>query len=272
MAAARFLSAGTPLYLYARLSGCPSPTLRQWKSAAIAGTLMLGAANGLVTWSEVYVPSGLAALLVATVPFCMTLLDWMAFGGRPPRGLTVLGLVTGFAGVALLMAPGPEVRYVHPAGGLGLLTAAVCWSTGTLYSRKAELPSSPLITSAMEMLAGGAVLTLVGTLSGEWLRFVPAEVSLKSILALAYLAVFGSLVGFGAFVWLLRRTSPALISTYAFVNPLVAVFLGWLVLSEPVHARMIAATALIIGAVVLIQLAGARASSHAAAARALPRK
>jgi drug/metabolite transporter (DMT)-like permease len=272
MAAARFMSAGTPLYLYARLSGCPSPTLREWKSAAIAGTLMLGAANGLVTWSEVYVPSGLAALLVATVPFCMTLLDWVAFGGRRPRGLTVLGLFTGFIGVALLMAPGPEVRYVHPAGGLGLLTAAVCWSTGTLYARKAELPSSPLITSAMEMLAGGAVLTVIGTLSGEWLRFVPAAVTMKSILALAYLAVFGSLVGFGAFVWLLKRTSPALISTYAFVNPLVAVFLGWLVLSEPVHNRMLAATGLIVGAVVLIQFAGARASAQAAAARVLERK
>jgi drug/metabolite transporter (DMT)-like permease len=259
MAAARYLSAGGALYLVCRWRGASPPTTRQWRSAAIAGALMLGGANGLVTWSELYVPSGLAALLVATVPFCMTALDWLAFDGPRPTGMTGLGIACGFVGVGVLMAPG-EARYVHPGGGLALLLATVFWSTGTLYSRKAELPGSPLLASAMQMLAGGGLLALVASLAREWSRLDPSRVTWTSVLALAYLSVFGSFVAFAAFVWLLQRTSPALISTYAFVNPVVAVVLGWLVLSEPLHSRVLLAMALIVGAVVALQVSQYRST------------
>jgi drug/metabolite transporter (DMT)-like permease len=258
MAAVRYLSAGTPLYLYLRFRGSPSPTGRQWRSAALAGALMLGVANGLVTWSELHVPSGLAALLIATVPFWMTLLDWVFFGGPRPTGWVVLGMLGGFAGVAVLMAPG-EGQRLDPAGGLALVAATLCWSTGTLYSRRAELPQSPLLAAAMEMLAGGLVLALVGSLAGEWSDLDLSRATLTSFLALLYLSLFGSLVAFAAFVWLLQRTSPPLISTYAFVNPVVAVFLGWLVLDEPLHTRILTAAALIVSAVVAIQYARYRA-------------
>jgi drug/metabolite transporter (DMT)-like permease len=258
MASVRYLCAGTPLYLYLRWRGAAPPTPRQWRSAAVAGALMLGAANGLVTWSELHVPSGLAALLIATVPFWMTLLDWLAFGGPRPTGFVVIGMLGGFAGVAVLMAPGDR-QTLYPPGGLALVAATLCWSTGTLYSRKAELPRSPLLTASMEMLAGGLVLALVGSAAGEWSDLDLSTATVTSGLALLYLSFFGSLVAFAAFVWLLQRTSPPLISTYAFVNPVVAVFLGWLVLDEPLHARILTAAALIVGAVVAIQYARYRA-------------
>jgi drug/metabolite transporter (DMT)-like permease len=219
---------------------------------------MIGSANGLVTWSELHVPSGLAALLIATVPFWMTLLDWIAFGGPRPTRFVVLGILCGFAGVALLMAPGEEGS-IDPAGGLALLGATLCWSTGTLYSRRAELPRSPLLAAAMEMVAGGVTLTLVGSLVGEWPELDLSRATATSYFALLYLSLFGSLVAFAAYVWLNLRTSPALISTYAFVNPVVAVFLGYLVLDEPLHTRVLSATALIVGAVVAIQYARFRA-------------
>jgi drug/metabolite transporter (DMT)-like permease len=254
MASVRYLSAGTPLYLYLRWRGAPSPSARQWRSAAIAGALMLGMANGLVTWSELRIPSGLAALLIATVPFWMTLLDWLAFAGPRPTGFVVLGMLGGFAGVGVLMAPGDR-QTVDPLGGLALVAATLCWSTGTLYSRKAELPRSPLLTAAMEMIAGGIALAVLGSLTREWSDLDLSSATATSLLALLYLSVFGSLVAFAAFTWLLQHTSPPLISTYAFVNPMIAVFLGWLVLDEPLHARILAAAALIVGAVIAIQYA-----------------
>jgi drug/metabolite transporter (DMT)-like permease len=215
---------------------------------------MLLGGNGGVTWAEQSVPSGLAALLIGTVPLWMVILESMRPGGTRPTRRMGVGLALGLAGVVLLIGP------VNLAGGEGidligagvLLFAALSWAGGSLYSRQAQLPSAPLLGTAMEMLAGGALLLLVGGLTGEWARLDLVAVSSRSLLALGYLVLFGSLVGFTAYLWLLRNTTPARASTYAYVNPMIAVFLGWAVLGELLTWQTLLGAAVIVSAVVLI--------------------
>ena len=268
MAGVRFLIAGAILYLWLRLRGAERPKLIHWRSALVIGGLLLLGGNGGVSWAEVHVPSGLAALLVAAVPLWMALFDWIRPGGVRPTGLTLLGLVIGFAGVALLASQaessgtGPQL-----IGILALLVATCCWALGSLYARSAPVPSMPLLGTGMEMLAGGAVLVLVAGITGEFGQVHLAAISLKSLLALVFLILFGSLIGYSSYVWLLRHVPAARVSTYAYVNPVVAVFLGWAFASEPITWVTLVSAAVIISSVALITVSrGHRAAPQAALA------
>jgi len=259
MVGTRFLIAGFILYLWARIGGVSRPELSQWKSAAIVGLLMLVLANGLISWSEQWIPSGLAALLVATVPFWMVMLDWMRPRGMVPNGRVVLGLIIGFAGVALLFQPWrlPEGGRFNLLGAAMVMVAALSWATGSLYSLRAKLPSSPILSMGMEMLSGGTIALVVGMLCGELASIEVSAITARSLLALTYLILFGSLVGFNAYMWLLRVCAPAWVSTYAFVNPVVAVFLGWALGGEPLTTRTLVAASFIVVSVFFITLCNA---------------
>jgi drug/metabolite transporter (DMT)-like permease len=260
MAAARNLLAGGALYLWAHHRGAVRPTALHWRAAAIVGGLLLLGGNGAVVWAEQHVPSGLTALLVAMVPVWMVLLNWWHQGGTHPGARVFIGLALGFAGMAVLV--GPEhlmgADHVDHLGAAVLALGTLSWAIGSLYSRTAPLPPSPLLATAMEMLCGGGMLALAGTGRGEWAAVDLGAVSLRSSLSFAYLVVFGSLVAFTAYVWLLRVTSPARVSTYAFVNPVVAVLLGWALAGEPLAARTMLATVVIVAAVAFITWAPVR--------------
>jgi drug/metabolite transporter (DMT)-like permease len=250
MAGTRFVVAGTILYAWRRAAGFPRPTGAQWRAAGIVGGLMLLGGNGGVVWAEQWIESGTAALIVASVPFWMVLLDWARPGGRPPRPAVWVGLLVGFGGVLLLLGqPAPGPMYLE--GALVVLVAAIAWAAGSLYSRRAVLPA-PLLATGMQMLTGGALLLLAGIVAGEPAGLDPTAFSTRSVLALAYLIVFGSLISYSAYVWLLRVTAPALASTYAYVNPVVAVILGWLLAGERMNARVVVASGVIVGGVALI--------------------
>ncbi|HET9984131.1 MAG TPA: drug/metabolite exporter YedA [Longimicrobiales bacterium] len=259
MGCVRFLVAGAVLYAWVRLRGAPRPTARNWRAAAVVGGLLLAAGNGAVIMAERTVPSGVAALLVAIVPLWMVLLHWLWRGGARPTGRTVAGLALGVVGTALLVGRGAFTgRGTDPVGAGILLVGSFCWAVGSIYSRGAALPSNVLLGTAMEMLAGGAILGVVGSLGGELSALHPGAISTTSLLAVAYLITFGSLIGFTAYIWLLGHVAPARAATYAYVNPIVAVVLGWLVLHEPLTPRMVAAGAVIVAAVVLITSRAAR--------------
>lgn len=257
MAGARHAVAGAILYLFARSRGAARPSRVHWRSAAVIGGLLLLGGNGGVVWAEQRVDSGIAALLVSTVPLWMVLLEALRRGGSRPTGRVVLGLALGFAGLIVLVRPtgGGGIDLI---GAAALLIASLSWAWGSLQSRRVQLPESPLLATAMEMLAGGGLLLLAGLVSGEASRLDLAAVSLRSGLALGYLIAFGSLIGFTAYIWLLRVASPVLASTYAYVNPIVAVFLGWLVLSEPLTPQTLIAAPVIVAGVILITTARAR--------------
>ncbi len=260
MAGARFLLAGALLYGFVRARGAPRPQPVHWRSAAIVGGLLLFVGNGGVVWAERTVPSGVVALLVAMVPLWMVLLEWLRPGGQRPGRAVVLGLVVGFAGMVLLVGPMELAGGggVDPVGAATVLVATLGWSIGSIYSRSALFPSSPLLVTGMQMLAGGAMLTLAGLARGEMADFDPAAVSTGSAVAFAYLVVFGSLVGFTAYVWLLKVSTPSRVATYAYVNPVVAVLLGWLLANEPLNARILGATGVIVAAVAVITTGGVR--------------
>ena len=258
MAGARFLIAGTVLYAWVRARGAPRPTWQHWIAASTVGGLLLLCGNGSVVWAEQDVPSGIAALLVATVPLWMVLFDWLRPGGTRPGGTVIAGIALGFGGLVLLVQPGSfGGRAVDPIGAATLTAGSIAWAAGSIYSTRARLPA-PLVATAMEMLAGGALLIIVGAIGGEFAGFDPRAVSPRSAGALLYLVVFGSLIGFSAYIWLLGVVSPSRVSTHAYVNPIVAVMLGWALAGEPLTARTILAAMVIIGAVVLITMGGTR--------------
>jgi len=254
MAGMRFVVAGLLLYGWARFRGAPRPSWKEWRSAAVIGLLLLFVANGGVTWAEQRVPSGIAALLAATVPVWIVLLDWGLHGAARPRPGVVAGLIVGIAGVLMLIGPDQILGHNRlDMAGIGvLLVAAVSWATGSLYSRKAELPASPLLATSMEMLTGAAALIILSGLTGEFQRFHPAGVSTRSWLSVGYLSLFGSIIGFSAYVWLLRVAHASRVATYAYVNPVIAILLGWSLAGEAFTLQMLIAAAVIIFAVVLI--------------------
>lgn len=254
MAGIRHFVAGVILYAFARWRGAGRPTGHNWRAAAIIGVLLLFGGNGGVVWAEKYVTSGATALMVATVPLWMVLADWLRPNGTRPTLGVVLGVLVGFAGMVLLVRSGGDKSEIaiRPLGAVVLTLACLWWSIGSVYSRHAPLPKSPLLTTSMEMLAGGVVLLLFGAAVGEWREIHPSQVSLKSLASLGYLIVFGSLIAFSAYVWLLQVSTPARVGTYAYVNPIVAVFLGWLLAKEPLTPRMLAAAAVIVLGVVII--------------------
>jgi drug/metabolite transporter (DMT)-like permease len=257
MAGVRFVLAGAALYAWRRARGDTAPSRREWRAAAIIGVLLLVGGNGGVVWAERRVASGVVALLAATVPLWMVLIDMVRPGGRRPGWGAVVGVTLGFFGVAVLIRP-TSSSSVGRAGDVDLVGAAVVmlgmflWSIGSLYGRSAPLPPSPLLATGMEMLAGGAGLLLLGGLAGEWDRLNPAAFSARSLWAWAYLIVCGSWVGFTAYTWLLRVAPTPLVSTYAYVNPLVAILLGHLLAGELLAARVLTAAAVIVGSVALI--------------------
>jgi drug/metabolite transporter (DMT)-like permease len=251
-AGGRFLLAGALLFGFLGVRGAlrgQRIDARTWRSAAMIGTLLLVGGNGLVVLSEQYIPSGIAALLVATVPIWMALFEALA-SRRWPSALVLGGLVVGFVGVALLIAPADSVDRLDLFGvGLALFSP-ICWAAGSIYARRAELPSSPFVITAMEMVVGGVALLILAGVTGEVARFDPAAASSASILALGYLVAFGSLAGFTAYIWLLHNVAPSTAATYAYVNPVVAIALGALLLHEPIGPRTIVAAVIIVAAVV----------------------
>jgi len=251
MAGTRFLLAGAALYLWARMRGAARPGAAAVRGSAILGVLFLFLGNGGLVWAETRVPSGLAAVLVATVPLWAVLIE--RFRGAPAvRPMVWLGLATGLGGVALLMVPGGGGVAIDPVGAAVLVVASIIWAYGIVIARSLTLPDSGGVNAAVQMLVGGALLLVTGTLGGEWSSFQFAAVSTRSLLGLGYLIVFGSLVAFSAFTWLLREAPPGRVATYAYVNPVVAVVLGWLIASEPFGPRELAASAVIIAGVALI--------------------
>ncbi len=254
MLGVRFGVAGALMYGWLRLRGGARPSWRQWRTAAVVGGLMLFVGTGSVAWAEQYIPSGLAALLVTTVPLWMVLLDWLWKGGRRPGGIIFVGLLLGFAGVMLLVDPVALVRHhsVDVSAGAVVFIGALAWATGSIHARSADLPANPFMTTAMQMFAGGVVLMIGGSLLGEWRHFDVSALSIRSFFAWSYLVVFGAFIAFSAYVWLLKNTTVARASTYAYVNPVVAVFLGWSLADEPLNLRIFAAVILLVSAVVLI--------------------
>lgn len=267
MAGARFLTAGLALYLWARATGVPSPTARQVRDGGIVGAFLLLGGNGAVVWAEQWVPSGLAALLVATVPLWMVLLDWLWAGGSRPRVGVWFGLAWGLAGVGLLTG-GLGGEAFEPQAWLGavvILLGSLSWAMGSIYSRTARVPAGPRMATAIQMLVGGALLTALAGLGGEWAGFRLDDVSARSWAALAYLVVFGALVAYSAYIWLLRVTTAARVSTYAYVNPVVALILGWLLADEPLGVRTLVAAGVILSAVMLLNRLGGRPRARDAA-------
>ncbi|HTX89626.1 MAG TPA: EamA family transporter [Anaerolineales bacterium] len=257
MAGTRFLVSGIILYVWRRAAGDPAPTRGQWLRTAVVGLLLLLGGNGLVSLAEKNVASGIAALIVGSAPLWMTLMEALRPAGARPNWLGILGLVIGFGGIVLLVGPSlvnTTQADFRPAGIITLLFAALFWSLGSIYSRSADLPRSSLLSTGMEMLAGGLGLYLAGTLTGEWHQLVLANITLRSWLGLAYLVVFGSMVGFTAYAWLLRNAPVSLVATYAYVNPLVAILLGGLFAQESLSLHILLAALVIIGSVIVINV------------------
>jgi drug/metabolite transporter (DMT)-like permease len=256
MAGARFLLAGLIMFAIARTQGPLRSTWAEWRTSIIVGACLLLGGNGGVTLSEKFIETGLASLIVATVPIYITLLGWL-FGMSPrPSGIIWLGLAGGFLGVAILL--GPALRFSsatssHPLIGMSiLLVGSFLWSAGSLYSRGAKHAASPVLGAAQQMSCGGLLLILVGSFVGEPRNFHPGNITALSLGAFAYLVLIGAIVGYTAYFWLLRHCDPAKVATYAYVNPIVAVLLGALFAHETVTLRTLLAAALIIGSVALI--------------------
>jgi drug/metabolite transporter (DMT)-like permease len=263
MAGLRFLIAGSVMLPLLLARGARFPSLPHWRSAFIVGGLMLTGGIGLLSLAEQRIPSGLAALVVTTIPIWITLFDWLGFGGKRPSGQTLTGMGIGFAGATLLFMP----ALFSTAGDYDLasmatvLLGAIIFATGSLYSRRAPLPEDTRISTASEMLAGGILLLLISLLVGEPARFSLAAVSFRSALALVYLIVFGSIIGYTAYLWLLKTVEPAQVGTNFYVNPVIALLAGWLVAGETVTRSMVIAAGVILLGVAVIHASSPRLGS-----------
>lgn len=262
MGGTRFVIAGAALFLFLQLRGAAWPSAHQWRSNAIIGFFLLLGGNGLVIWAEQTIPSGLTALLIGAGPLFIVLTEWAWPGGMRPTLITMAALLLGFAGVTWLAAPweGGSGGGLDVGGVIALLIACVSWAIGSIYSRHAKHGADPLLASSLQMLAGGAAMLIAAWLHGDFPPFDATAVSARSWGAFAYLIVAGSLVAFSTFVWLLKHTTPARVATYAYVNPVVAVFLGWLILDEPITGRTVVASIIIVAAVAIITTEKSRAA------------
>jgi drug/metabolite transporter (DMT)-like permease len=264
LAGSRHLLVGVILFPILRWRTGIRPTAIHWKTAAITGCLLLFLSNGSVCWAEQTVPSGVAALLVATVCLWMVLLDWLRPGGRRPSFRVFIGVATGFAGLLFLVGPshiGGAGR-INPVGAGVLVLASFSWACGSLYSKHGALPSSPMLGMSMQSLCGGAALWIAGFFTGEVHRFHPADISSRSWAALCYLIVFGSSIGFTAYIYILKRSTATRVGTYAFANPVVALFVGWLFAGEALALRTLLAALIILSAVILVITAPHRDLQH----------
>jgi drug/metabolite transporter (DMT)-like permease len=257
LAGIRHLAIGLIFYPLFRHQSKEKPTPAQWRTTIITGLLLLLCGNGALSWAETRVPSGIASLLVATVSLWMVILDWLRPGGVRPGPRVLTGFVLGFAGIALLVGPshlGGSER-VNPVGAVTLVVGSLAWAVGSIYSRHHPVPHSPLLGVAMQSLAGGAGLWIVAAATGELRQFHPAQVTLRSWLAVLYLFSFGSALGFSAYIYILKHSTASRVATYAFVNPVVALFLGWSLGGEPLTQRTLIASGTILAAVLLVILA-----------------
>lgn len=254
MSGIRFVIAGCLLFGFMALKGETLPTMRQWRSTIIIGGLLLLGGNGGVVYAEERgVASGLTALLVATVPIWMALLDWKSRGRLNPGAWVNSGLALGMAGVALLVLQnGMTEVHIDAIGFASLVVASIAWAYGSIWARTADLPRSSLQTTGMQLLMGGLWLCLAGLLKGEAAHVGSADWSLRSVGAFFYLIIFGSIIGYSAYVYILKMVRPALAGTYAYVNPAIAVFLGWALAGEKVTGITILAAMIIIASVALI--------------------
>jgi drug/metabolite transporter (DMT)-like permease len=268
MAAARFLAAGGILYAWYLARGGERPTALQWRNTAVIGTLLLLGGNGAVVWAELTVPSGTAALIVAIVPLWMVVLDWLRPGGKRPATGVLVGVAAGLVGMVVLV--GPESLHgggpVDIRGAIALVLGSLSWAAGSLFARHNELARSGVATSAMEMLAGGVGCLVVGLAVGEGRALHLAAVSRASLAGYLYLVVFGSIIAYSAYSWMVQHAAPAAVGTYAYVNPIVAVFLGWLIAGEPVTPRTLLGAAIIVAAVGIITLMANRVRASRAPA------
>lgn len=263
MASARFLIAGALLYGWARTHGSPKPTRAQWRDCLITGACFFLGGNGAVVWSQQRLPSGIAALLVAIVPLFVVLLDWIRPPHNRPRVIVMAGVLIGLLGLVLLVGPATlrgEGR-VDLVAALVLAGGSMTWAFGALFVQRAQLPRSPLLTAAMQLLCGGFLLGLASLVAGEPARMDWSSISLRPILAVLYLIFFGSILAFSAFGWLMRVAPASRVATYAYVNPVVALILGWLFAHEKLGLRTLTASAVILAGVVLITLGTAKRES-----------
>jgi drug/metabolite transporter (DMT)-like permease len=256
-AGARFLVAGAALFAFARIRTGERPTATQWRGAAVVGVFLLFGGNAGVAWSEhLGTPTGIVALIIALVPLWFALFDRVIRRSSPLGWKVGVGLIAGFAGEALLVGGSALHGDVPLDGMLIAIGASVAWATGSLYARNASLPRAPLLGSGMQQLAGASLILSVALATGAFAAFDPGDVSAASWLGLAWLILAGSFVGFSAYLWLLRNVRTSLVGTYAYVNPIVAVFLGWLILDESLPARVLIAAAIVLSSVALIVSAG----------------
>jgi drug/metabolite transporter (DMT)-like permease len=262
----RFLAAGVLLLAVARALGDPLPRRgSDWRTLAIVGLLLLGGGNAFVVWAEQYTASGIASIFVVTVALWMAFFDAIIPGGSGDLNWRVVaGLILGFLGTALLVGASPaEILKADLRGPVALTFASASWSLGSVYAKRHPTEVSPYMGAAVQMIVGGTAVALVGSALGEWPGW---HLSPKGLGAIAYLVVFGSILGYSAYSYALRHASATIVGTYAYVNPVIAVLLGWLLLQEPITGRTVAAMALILGAVVWIQFSHL-AVGHAASAR-----
>ncbi|HEV3420251.1 MAG TPA: EamA family transporter [Candidatus Acidoferrum sp.] len=257
LAGIRHIAIGLVFYPLFRHVSKEKPTPAQWRTTIITGLLLLLCGNGALSWAETRVPSGIASLLVATVSLWMVILDWLRPGGVKPGPRVLIGFVLGFTGIALLVGPshlGGSER-IDPVGAITLILGSLAWAAGSIYSRHHPVPHSPLLGVAMQSLAGGAGLWIVAAATGELHQFHPAQVTLRSWLAVLYLFSFGSALGFSAYIYILKYSTASRVATYAFVNPVVALFLGWSLGGEALTLRTLIASGTILAAVLLVILA-----------------
>jgi drug/metabolite transporter (DMT)-like permease len=258
MAGTRFLVAGGILYAWqmvraSRTPRAPAATRAQWRAAAVTGLFLISASYGLVSWAELTVPSGIVALVTAMTPLWMVVIPMLAGRGRRPHSLVIFGIALGLAAQALLFGVGDVDHQRIDAWGLGAVAlAGISWAIGSLRARRGDLPPDPFLSSAMQMLTGGTVLMLASLLAGELAHFSLERVTLHSLLAWLYLVIAGSIVAYSAYLFLLKSTSLARASTYAYVNPIVAIALGWLLAGEPFGQRTVVAMVLTLLAVLAI--------------------
>ena len=262
MAGVRFLVAGTVLFAALKLRGAAWPTRAQWRDHTIVGTCLLLGGNGSVAWAEQTVPSGLTTLILGASPLIMVMMEWLRPGGTKPTGALWLGFAFGLGGLFILLGPGalPDGARPPAFSVLVLLFASVAWWGGSLYGKHAKSGADPLMSAALQMVSGSVVMILVGLALGETSRVHLVAISRHSWLAWSYLVLAGSLVAYPVFVWLLKHSTPTRVSTYAYVNPIVAVILGWAILNEPLTPRIALAATVIIGAVAIITVAKNRAA------------
>jgi drug/metabolite transporter (DMT)-like permease len=263
MGGVRFLIAGMLMFAWLRWRGVAAPTLAQWRSCAVIGALLIVGGNAGTMLSVRYIPTGVAALVATSLPMWMVLLDWLRPAGKRPAGGVFLGLGLGFAGIILLVQPWKALLHpdsvlhsghpiINPIGVLLVTGGVIAWALGSLYSRHAEVPDSPLMSTAAQLLIGGAMMLAIGLGMGEASHIDIAHLSVKSLVSVVYLIIFGSIIAFSAYSWLLQHASPAVASSYTYINPLIAVLLGWALGGEAMTRMMLLAGLIILVAVGII--------------------